>query len=82
MDTPSLQIAQEHKGTLIRCKADGDPVPKISWYFNGMSVNGNLLIHCLSRPPVFLMTCLSTHSDQQELQRNWGRTEAAERVAE
>lgn len=49
VDTPSQQIAQEHKGTLIRCKADGDPVPKISWYFNGISVNGKLIIG--HRPP-------------------------------
>lgn len=42
MDTPPLQIAQEHKGTLIRCQVDGDPVPQISWYFHGVPVNGKL----------------------------------------
>ena len=50
MDTPPLQVAQEHKGTLIRCQAEGDPVPRISWYFHGVPVNGNApSLPCLSQ---------------------------------
>lgn len=54
VDTPSLQIAQEHKGTLIRCRAEGDPVPKISWYFNGVSLNGNNIPPLIPTTPVLL----------------------------
>lgn len=58
MDTPTQQIAQENKGTLIRCRAEGDPVPKISWYFNGASVNGTI-----TSVPVSLGHCSTeTHS--------------------
>lgn len=87
MDTPPLQIAQEHKGTLIRCQVDGDPVPQISWYFHGVPVNGKLtsqhsLPHSLANSVDPQELPLSLSSDQQKVQRNRGRTETAERVAE
>lgn len=87
MDTPSLQIAQEHKGTLIRCRAEGDPVPKISWYFNGVSLNGNNNSSTHSnhprspRSPLATFLCFSC-SDQPTLQRNRSWPVAAERVLE
>ncbi|GLV31343.1 factor of interpulse interval [Carabus blaptoides fortunei] len=37
-ETPSVQTAEEHQATIVKCAVRGDPKPKILWKFEGKDV--------------------------------------------
>ena len=44
VDTPEVQTLQANQPGLVKCVADGFPVPEIRWYFEGQSINGGELL--------------------------------------
>ena len=39
VDTPEVQTLQANQPGLVKCVADGFPVPEIRWYLEGQSIN-------------------------------------------
>lgn len=68
VDTPIVQSVKENETAVISCQVDGEPQPIISWLYNGVLIDGELIawhwMKCASFERKLFHSCVADDSPE------------------